>query len=83
MKRREAMLALLGGAGAIATTARTSPAQDLSEETVGQMMRLLAGLEPLPSEEAHVRAFLLSVRAPAPADPEVEPALVFDPEMDP
>jgi hypothetical protein len=83
MKRREAMFVLLGSAGAVRAAAGTAPAQNLSDETVRQMMRLLGGFEPLPSEEAHVRAFLLSVRAAGPPEPEIEPALTFDPEMDP
>jgi hypothetical protein len=42
------------------------------------MMRTLAGLEPMPGEEAGVRAFLLSFRYPLPVNPEVEPASTFD-----
>jgi hypothetical protein len=47
------------------------------------MMRTLAGLEPMPGEEAGVRAFLLSYRYALPSDPGVEPASTFDPEPRP
>ncbi len=77
MKRREALVSLLGAA---ALGAGTAEAQDLSPETVRQMMRTLAGLEPMPGEEAGVRAFLLSYRYALPSDPGVEPASTFDPE---
>jgi len=76
VRRREALASLLG---AFALSAKTTAAQDLSPETVRQMMRLLAGLEPLPGEEAGVRAFLLSYRFALPSDPGVEPAATFDP----
>jgi hypothetical protein len=76
MRRREALLSLLG---ATALPATTATAQDLSPETVRQMMRTLAGLDPLPGEEAGVRAFLLSYRYLHPSDPGVEPASTFDP----
>ena len=77
MRRREALVSLLGAA---ALGAGTAEAQDLSPETVRQMMRTLAGLEPMPGEEASVRAFLLSYRFAFPSDPGVEPASTFDPE---
>lgn len=80
MKRREALVSLLGAA---ALGAATSEAQDLSPETVRQMMRTLAGFEPMPGEEAGVRSFLLSYRFAFPADPGVEPASTFDPEPRP
>lgn len=76
MKRREALVSLLGAA---ALGAGTAEAQELSPETVRQMMRTLAGLEPMPGEEAGVRAFLLSYRYPHPSDPGIEPASTFDP----
>ncbi len=76
MRRREAILSLLGATGLPRAAAA---AQDLSPETVRQMMRTLAGLEPMPGEEAGVRAFLLSYRYPHPSDPGVEPASTFDP----
>ena len=78
MKRREALISLLGAA---ALGAGTAEAQDLTPETVRQMMRTLAGLEPIPGEEAGVRAFLLSYRYAFPSDPGVEPASTFDPEL--
>ena len=77
MRRREALVSLLGAA---ALGTGTAEAQDLSPEAVKQMMRTLAGLEPMPGEEAGVRAFLLSYRFAFPSDPEVEPASTFDPE---
>ena len=77
MRRREALVSLLGAA---ALGAGTAEAQDLSPETVIQMMRTLAGLEPMPGEAAGVRAFLLSYRYALPSDPGVEPASTFDPE---
>jgi hypothetical protein len=80
VKRRDALVSLLGAA---ALGAGTAEAQDLSPETVRQMMRTLAGLEPLPGEEAGVRAFLLSYRYALPSDPGVEPASTFDPELGP
>ena len=80
MNRREALVSLLGAA---ALGAGTAEAQDLSPETVKQMMRTLAGLEPMPGEEAGVRAFLLSYRFALPSDPGVEPASTFDPESRP
>ena len=80
MKRREALVSLLGVA---ALGAGTAEAQDLSPETVKQMMRTLAGLEPMPGEEAGIRAFLLSYRYALPSDPGVEPASTFDPEPRP
>jgi hypothetical protein len=80
VKRRRVIASLLGAAGALG--ARVPEAQDLSPETVKEMLRTLGGVEPLPSEEAYVRAFLLSFRGAAPPDPEVEPALTFDPELD-
>jgi len=78
VRRREALVSLLGAA---ALGAGTAEAQDLSPETVIQMMRTLAGLEPMPGEEAGVRAFLLSYRYALPSDPGVEPASTFDPEL--
>ncbi len=80
MKRREALGSILG---ALALGAGTGEAQDLSLQTVEQMMRSLAGLEPMPGEEAAVRSFLLSYRYALPADPAVEPASTFDPEIRP
>lgn len=77
MRRREALTTLLG---AFALRAGAAEAQDLSTETVREMMRTLAGLEPMPGEEAGVRAFLLSYRYALPSDPGVEPASTFDPE---
>jgi hypothetical protein len=77
MRRREALVTLLGAA---ALPGATATAQDLSPETVRQMMRTLAGLEPMPGEEAGVRAFLLSYRYLHPSDPGVEPASVSDPK---
>jgi hypothetical protein len=81
MKRREALVSLLGAVGALG--AARGSAQDVSEETVKEMLRLLAGIEPLPGEAAGVRAFLLTFRAPMSVDPEIEPAIEFDPEVDP
>lgn len=78
MRRREALVSLLGAA---ALGAGTAEAQDLSPEAVKQMMRTLAGLEPMPGEEAGVRAFLLSYRFAFPSDPGVEPASTFDPQV--
>jgi hypothetical protein len=80
MRRREALVSLLGAA---ALGASAAEAQDLSPEAVRQMMRTLAGLEPMPGEEAGVRAFLLSYRFALPSDPAVEPASTFDPEPRP
>jgi len=80
VKRREALVSLLGAA---ALGAGTAEAQDLSPETVKQMMRTLAGLDPMPGEEVGVRAFLLSYRYALPSDPGVEPASTFDPELGP
>jgi hypothetical protein len=77
VKRREALVSLLG---AFALGAGTAEAQDLSPETVRQMMRTLAGLEPMPGEEVSVQASLLSYRFKLPSDPGVEPASTFDPE---
>ena len=79
MKRRRVIVSLFGVAGALSVG--VGEAQDLSEETVRQMLRSLAGVEPLPSEESQVRAFLLSMRATLPPDPETEPAITFDPEV--
>ena len=79
MKRRRVIVSLFGVAGAL--SARAGEAQDLSEETVRQMLRSLAGVEPRPSEESQVRAFLLSMRTSMPPDPETEPAIAFDPEV--
>ena len=76
MKRREALASLLG---VVALGVETAEAQDLSPSAVGQMMRSLAGLEPMPGEEAAVAAFLLSYRFALPSDPGVEPASTFDP----
>jgi hypothetical protein len=81
LKRREALVSLLGAAGALGP-ARGLP-QDVSEETVKEMLRLLAGVEPMVGEAAAVRAFLLTFRAPLRPDPEIEPAIEFDPEVDP
>jgi len=78
VRRREALVSLLGAA---ALGTGTAEAQDLSPETVKQMMRTLAGLEPMPGEEAGVRAFLLSYRFAFPSDPGVEPASTFDPQV--
>ncbi len=77
MRRREALVSLLGAA---ALGAGTAEAQELTPETVRQMMRTLAGLEPMPGEEAGVRAFLLTYRFAFPSDPGVEPASTFDPD---
>jgi hypothetical protein len=80
MKRREALVSLLGAAGALG--AARGSAQGVSEETVKEMLRHLAGIDPLPGEAAAVRAFLLALRPMSP-DPEIEPAIEFDPEVDP
>jgi hypothetical protein len=77
VRRREALLSLLGG---YALGAGTAEAQDLAPETVRQMMKTLAGLEPMPGEEMSVRASLLSFRYALASDPGVEPATTFDPE---
>jgi hypothetical protein len=76
MRRREALLSLLSASALGPGEAR---AQDLSPGAVREMMRTLAGLEPMPGEEAGVRAFLLSYRYPLASNPEVEPASTFDP----
>jgi hypothetical protein len=78
VRRRDALISLFGAA---ALGVGTADAQDLSAEAVKQMMRTLAGLEPMPGEEAGVRAFLLSYRYALPSDPGIEPASTFDPEM--
>jgi hypothetical protein len=78
MRRREALASLLG---AIGLGAAAAGAQELSPPAVGQMMRTLAGLEPMPGEEAAVAAFLVSYRFSLPSDPGVEPASTFDPGM--
>lgn len=75
MRRREAIGSLLG----VLAVAGAAEAQDLSPSAVGQMMRTLAGLDPMPGEEAAVAAFLLSYRFALPSDPGVEPASTFDP----
>ncbi|HEY7697304.1 MAG TPA: hypothetical protein VIE88_02760 [Vicinamibacteria bacterium] len=77
MRRREILLSLVGG---YAIGAGTAGAQDLSSETVRQMMRTLARLEPMPGEEVAVMASLQSFRYALPSDPGVEPATTFDPE---
>ena len=77
MRRREALGSLLG---VLAIGARAAKAQDLSPSAAGQMMRSLAGLEPMPGEEAAVAAFLVSYRFALPSDPGIEPASTFDPE---
>lgn len=81
MKRRRLLASLLGAAGALGTGVVS--AQDLSPEAVKEMLRTLGGVEPMPSEEAYVRAFLLSYRLAYRPDPEIEPALSFDPDVDP
>jgi hypothetical protein len=78
VRRREAIGSLLG---ALAVGAGAAEAQDLSPSAVGQMMRTLAGLDPMPGEEAAVAAFLLSYRFALPSDPSVEPASTFDPAL--
>ena len=78
MRRREALASLLGALGLGAVAAE---AQELSPPAAGQMMRTLAGLEPMPGEEAAVAAFLASYRYSLPSDPGVEPASTFDPEL--
>ncbi|MGH9319077.1 MAG: hypothetical protein ACRD21_18945 [Vicinamibacteria bacterium] len=80
MRRREALFSLLG-AGALA--AGTASAQDLSPESVRQMLRALGGFEPSRGEEENVRAFLLAYRFSPPMDPGVEPAVTFDPDFGP
>jgi hypothetical protein len=77
MRRREALISLLSAA---ALGRKAAEAQDLSPETVREMMRILAGLEPMPGEEAGVRAFLLSYRYSLPSIPGVEPASTFNPD---
>ncbi len=79
MRRREALGSLLGAFSIGAIGVGAGEAQDLSPSAVGQMMRTLAGLEPMPGEEAAVAAFLLSYRFSLPSDPGVEPASTFDP----
>ena len=80
MKRREAIVSLL--ASGFLGASRGS-AQDLTEETVKEMLRVLGGVELLAGEAAEVRAFLLTFRAAMSPDPEIEPAIEFDPEVDP
>lgn len=77
MNRRHAIAVLL----ATGSLSSHAVAQGLSEEAVVEMLRALTGMEPRPSEAAQVRAFLLSVRTALPPDPEVEPALTFDPRF--
>jgi hypothetical protein len=82
MKRRQALFSLLGAASA-ASLPSSAQAQALSSEAVGGLLRSLAGLEPMPGEPDAVLAFLLSFRLAAEPDPGIEPALTFDPEVDP
>lgn len=82
MKRRQALFSLLGAASAVSLPA-TGGAQGLSAESVAGLLRSLAGLEPLPGEPESVLAFLLSFRTRATPDPGVEPALSFDPQVEP
>lgn len=77
MKRRQALASLLGAAGAVSLTDDAS-AQSLSPDAVRGLLRSLAGVEPMPGEEASALAFLLSMRRPR-IDPEVEPAITFVP----
>lgn len=77
MNRRYALGVLLA-AGAFSTMAE---AQELSEEAVAGMLRAFTGRGPGAGEAARVRAFLLSLRTGLPPDPEVEPALAFDPRF--
>jgi hypothetical protein len=82
VKRREALFSILGAASAASLPA-SARAQALSPEAVGGLLRTLAGLEPMPGEAESVLSFLLSFRTTVTPDPGVEPALTFDPEVDP
>lgn len=82
MKRRQALFSLLGAASA-ASIPRGTEAQGLSAEAAAGLLRTLTGLEPMPGEPERVLGFLLSFRSTVAPDPGVEPALRFDPEVDP
>ncbi|HXV60125.1 MAG TPA: hypothetical protein VEK15_05485 [Vicinamibacteria bacterium] len=78
MKRRRAIISLAGTAGAL-SLGTVSEAQALSPEAVRGMLRTLARVEPLAGEEQEALAFLLSLRLQTQPNPEIEPAITFEP----
>jgi hypothetical protein len=85
MKRREAFMAL-GCAGVSwavrAALAAAPPGQELTEEEVAALLRSVARVEPRPGEAALIRQALSEPSPTGGTDPRVQPALVFDPEVE-
>jgi hypothetical protein len=85
MKRRESFAVLgLAGIGSILPELAAAPeAGGLNDEQVAALLRHVAGVEPRPGEAARVREALAGTKATAETDPRVQPALGFDPEVEP
>jgi hypothetical protein len=85
MKRRDTFAALgLAGLGSILPElAAAAAAGELTEDQVAALLRQVAGVEARPGEAARVRDALKEARATAETDPRVQPALGFDPEVEP
>lgn len=82
MKRREALISILGAASAAAVPSGLE-AQALTAESAGGLLSALCGLEPMPGESEAMLGFLMSMRSTARPDPGIQPAVTFDPEADP
>lgn len=82
MKRRQALTSMLAVATGAGASTPSAEAQGFSLEAVEQMLRH-QGMKPLPGEAARVRAVLLATRFVGSADPRIDPAVRFDPEIDP
>jgi hypothetical protein len=83
MKRRESFAVLgLAGIGSILPEL-AAEAGGLNDEQVAALLRHVAGVEPRPGEAARVREALAGTKATAETDPRVQPALGFDPEVEP
>jgi hypothetical protein len=82
MKRRQALTSMLGVATVAGASPSSSEAQGFSLEAIEQMLRH-QGMEPLPGEAARVREMLLVTRFGGSVDPRIDPAVRFDPEVDP
>jgi hypothetical protein len=85
MERREALLSLAAAIGVAATPELVEALQrrELSEEEAEALLRAVAKVEPRPGEANQVRARLSGMRFETRTDPRVQPALGFNPEVEP
>ena len=86
MKRREVLLSLSATAVAAVATPKLVEAiqkRELTEEEVASLLRYVAGVEPREGEPDRVRTLLNQLRSRSETDPRVQPALSFNPAVEP